>query len=186
MFFNWFIMIVILQRLTELMIAKSNENWMKERGAIEAGKEHYKYIVLVHILFLAVLIVEVKTMDRALSPIWPFLLLLFLAAQAGRVWAITSLGRYWNTKIIVLPEAGLVPRGPYKYLKHPNYVIVAVEIAVIPLIFQAYFTSILFTLLNAAVLSVRIAAEERALFTHTDYQVEYSEKNRFLPKYNKS
>lgn len=154
----------------ELVIAKRNEKWMKNRGAVEFGQEHYPFIVLMHMLFFIVLLFEVIFFNKEISHAWPILLVFFVAAQAGRIWALSSLGRFWNTKIIVLPGSNPIRRGPYRFLKHPNYVIVGIELLVIPLLFNAYLTAILFTLLNLVMLSIRIPAEELALAQLTDYE----------------
>lgn len=107
-------------------------------------------------------------------------LLIVIIAQCIRIWALTSLGRYWNTKIIVLPDAPVVEKGPYRFLRHPNYAVVMTEIAFVPLIFQAYWTAILFTVLNAWMLSVRIRVEEKALYQMTgDYTERFERKKRF-------
>ncbi|MGG0656251.1 isoprenylcysteine carboxyl methyltransferase family protein [Rummeliibacillus pycnus] len=155
--------IICLQRIVELRIARANEHYMKERGAIEFGQSHYPFIVLLHVSFLFSLLIENLIKGFALSPIWIWLLGFFLILQIGRVWAIKSLGHFWNTKIIVLPNANLVKKGPYKWLPHPNYLIVALEIAIIPLIFQANLTAALFTILNMVMMLIRIPAEEAAL-----------------------
>lgn len=161
--FYLFFFLLVLQRLFELFLARQNEKWMKERGAVEFGQWHYLLIVAVHVLFFAFYFLEVVLGDKGLSPAWPFLLLLFFFAQLMRIWIISSLGKHWNTKIIVLPGSPLVKKGPYRFFKHPNYAVVAVEFIVIPLLFQAYVTAVLFSLLNLAVLAVRIPAEEEAL-----------------------
>jgi methyltransferase len=163
MAFWLFISIIITQRILELFVAKQNEKWMKSQGAIEFGKRHYPVIVFVHILFFISLITEVQFFQKDISPLWPLFLVAFLAVQAVRIWALLSLGRFWNTKILVLPGAAVIKKGPYKYLKHPNYCVVVLELIIIPLMFHAYFTAILFTLLNMFVLSIRIPAEEYAL-----------------------
>ena len=155
--------IICLQRIVELRIARANEHYMKERGAIEFGQSHYPFIVLLHVSFLCSLLIENLIKGFPLSPIWIWLLGFFLILQMSRVWAIKSLGHFWNTKIIVLPNTNLVKKGPYKWLPHPNYLIVALEIAVIPLIFQAYLTAGLFTILNMIMMLIRIPAEEAAL-----------------------
>ncbi|RSK25319.1 isoprenylcysteine carboxyl methyltransferase family protein [Bhargavaea beijingensis] len=169
--------LVIIQRLVELRVAKRNEQKLKSRGAFEAGASHYPYMVAMHIGFFISLIAEVLLTDRPLSPIWPVLLAVFLAMQVLRVWCLASLGEFWNTKIIILPGASVVKRGPYKWLRHPNYVIVTTELLVLPLIFQAYFTTIVFMALNAWMLSVRIPAEERALREVTDYTARFGAGN---------
>ncbi|MCM3003346.1 isoprenylcysteine carboxyl methyltransferase family protein [Priestia koreensis] len=170
MIFYLFLVLVIVQRLSELVVAKRNEKWMKSKGAIEAGKEHYKWLVLLHCGFFLCLIGEVDYFQRDLFSTWKWVLGAFVLTQLLRLWVISSLGKYWNTKIIVLPQASIEMKGPYKYVKHPNYIIVAVEFILIPLLFQAYATLVLFTLLNLFVLSIRIPAEEEALKMHTNYE----------------
>ncbi len=172
---------LILQRVTELFIAKRNETVMKNRGAYEVGSEHYKYIVAVHVFFFISLFIEYHLGIKGISPFWPILLPLFIGAQIIRIWALTSLGEYWNTKIIILPNARIVSKGPYKYIRHPNYFIVGLEILTIPLLFQCYITAIVFTALNIAVLSIRIPAEEKALMELTTYKKEFTNRKRFVP-----
>lgn len=176
MIFGIVLSIVILQRLVELFIAKRNEKWMKDQGAFEAGASHYPLMVGMHILFFIVFIIEVSFFDRQLSPIWQILLAIFLLAQLLRVWCLASLGKFWNTKIIVLPDADVVRRGPYKWIRHPNYAIVATEILVLPLLFGAFLTAVLFSILNIWMMSVRIPAEEKALKKATNYTDEFSLK----------
>ncbi|WP_078409564.1 isoprenylcysteine carboxyl methyltransferase family protein [Priestia abyssalis] len=175
---------IIIQRLLELAVAKRNEKWMREQGAVEIGQSHYKWIVLVHFLFFISLISEVVWMERKLSSFWGLLAAIFLFTQLGRLWTIASLGRFWNTKILVLPKADVVLKGPYKFLKHPNYVIVALEFLIIPLLFEAYTTMVLFSLLNILVLSIRIPAEEKALSAFTNYKEVTECHSRFLPVKN--
>jgi methyltransferase len=184
LFFVFFCMLV-LQRLIELRVAKKNEKWMKAQGAIEFGTRHYQLIVWMHGLFFISFIIEKLTFNRGVSPIWPYLLVFFLFVQLVRVWAILSLGKYWNTKILVLPNAEVVKKGPYRYIKHPNYFVVIMELAVVPLLFEAYVTAVLFSLLNIMILSIRIPEEENALKKLTEYETRFSENNRFLPKFVK-
>ena len=167
------ITIVIAQRLVELIIANRNEKWMRSQGAFEAGAGHYPIMVSMHMAFFISLILEVLVIDRPLSPLWIPLLFLFLMAQIARFWCLTSLGKFWNTKIIILPGADVVKKGPYKFIRHPNYVIVATELLVLPLLFSAYFTAIVFSLLNLWMLSVRIPIEEKALKEATNYKEEF-------------
>lgn len=174
MLFYVFLTFLVFQRLVELVIAQNNERWMVEQGAYEVGKEHYKYIVLVHVMFILSLLIEVVYFEK--EPSWwswvPFLLFLF--AQVLRVWSIASLGKFWNTKILILPQAQVIQKGPYRFFRHPNYIVVAVEILVIPLIFQAFVTAILFSLLNSHILlSIRIPMEEKALKEATNYAKKY-------------
>ncbi len=158
-----FIVILIIQRLSELILAKRNEKHVRSLGAREYDAEGYKVIVLMHIGFFVSLIAEYILLGRTLNPYWLPLIILFLLTQLLRYWAISALGYYWNTKILVTPGSSAITRGPYKYLKHPNYIAVVVEIAVIPLIFSCYITAVIFTILNLIVLKRRIKIEEKAL-----------------------
>ena len=125
---------------------------------------HYKWIVLLHILFFLSLVLEVWTMEWGFGSGWQVFLIIFVIAQILRVWALASLGRFWNTKILILPGAEKVKKGPYRWLPHPNYIVVALEIAALPLIFGAWRTALIFSILNALLLLlVRIPAEEKAL-----------------------
>jgi methyltransferase len=180
--FYFFIIVIVGQRIIELVIAKRNEKWMKGQGAVEFGKGHYPYIVLMHAMFFISLFSEVFFGSKALSPLWPWLLAVFVLTQAVRVWALASLGKYWNTKIIVLPNANIIKKGPYQLIQHPNYLVVTIELIIIPMMFEAYATSILFTLLNVVILSIRIPAEEKALKQLTEYEGTLGDRNRFVPK----
>ena len=176
MLFYIIITIVIIQRLVELIIAKRNEKWMRSQGAFEAGAGHYPIMVSMHMAFFVSLILEVLVIERSLSSLWIPLLTLFLIAQIARVWCLTSLGKFWNTKIIILPGANVVKKGPYQFVRHPNYVIVATELLVLPLLFSAYFTAIVFSVLNLWMLSVRIPIEEKALKEVTNYKEKFQVK----------
>ncbi|MBB6450849.1 methyltransferase [Geomicrobium halophilum] len=155
---------VIVFRCVELWWARKNEAWMKARGGEEYGGGHYPWIVAMHTAFLLSFLFEAFFRDFALSPGWPILLILFLGTQGLRAWALGSLGRFWNVKVIVLPGENVIQKGPYRWLKHPNYLVVTLEILLLPLIFQAYITAVIFTIVNACVLFfVRIPIEERAL-----------------------
>ncbi len=176
MLFAIVISIVIVQRLIELVIAKRNEKWMRSQGAFEAGASHYPLMVSMHVAFFVSLLSEVIILDKPLSPFWIKLLAGFLLAQAMRIWCLTSLGKFWNTKIMILPGADVVRKGPYTLMRHPNYLIVTVELLVLPLLFSAYFTAVIFSLLNVWMLSVRIPAEEKALRKATNYSEEFSLK----------
>ncbi|NMH70454.1 hypothetical protein HF072_16860 [Bacillus sp. RO3] len=181
MYFILFFFVLICQRLVELFIAKSNEEWMKRQGAREYGKAHYKMMVTIHIAFFVSLLIEGGFFHKGVNPFWPLLLTGFLLTQLGRIWVMSSLGRYWNTKIIVLPEAEAVSKGPYKYLKHPNYLIVTVEFLIVPLLFNAYWTLFIFALLNQFILAVRIPLEEQALRSETDYERIHLQTKGWLP-----
>lgn len=176
MLFFIIISLVILQRIIEVFIAKRNEKKMLAQGAYEVGSSHYPYMVALHIGFFVCLIAEVFVFDRGVSPLFPLFILIFLFVQALRIWCLLTLGTFWNTKIIILPNANVIKKGPYLFISHPNYVVVCIEIALLPLMFQAYFTAICFTLLNLAMLSVRIPLEEKALMEATDYKEEFKKK----------
>ena len=177
MIFYIILSIVIVQRLLELVIAKRNEKNMRAQGAYEVGASHYPLMILLHVSFFISLLIEVNTFNLTPSPLFLLFLIMFLCVQGLRVWCLTSLGSFWNTKIIVLPGAHVVTKGPYKYLRHPNYLVVSMEIALLPLMFEAYFTAICFTILNAIMLSIRIPTEERALKEATNYEQYVQHKN---------
>ena len=162
-FFIIFLSIIIIQRISELILSKRNENYLISKGAIEYDKEGYKYIVLMHNLFFISVITEFVFLERQLNEYWKVLLIIFICTQLLRYWAIFTLGKRWNTKILVLPDIEPIRSGLYKYLKHPNYIAVVIEIAVIPLLFSCYFTAIIFSVLNLLVLNRRIRIEEKAL-----------------------
>ncbi len=176
MIFYIIIVIVILQRLTEVFVARRNEKWMRSQGAYEVGGSHYPYMIALHVSFFLFLLVEVGTSSNSLSPLFPLFFLLFLIVQALRLWCIQSLGPFWNTKILILPGAQVVKKGPYKFMRHPNYTIVCLEILLLPIMFQAYFTAFCFTLLNITMLSVRIPIEENALREATNYNTVFQKK----------
>lgn len=180
----WFLLFwsfLVIQRLAEVRIAKSNEQKLRTKGAVEAGKDHYKWMVLMHVSFFVVFFFEVYVLNAKPPNWWLIPFVLFLIAQVIRVWAISSLGVYWNTKILLLPGAKVVAKGPYRFMRHPNYTVVSLELLVIPLIFGAYYTAILFTILNILMLRVRIPAEEKALMELTDYEKSHGDKQRFFP-----
>src|SRR5690606_35717541 len=165
MLFWIIISFVILQRFTELIIAKRNAKWLISQGAIEYGKEHYKFIVLLHVFFFISMITEYWLGGRYadLNFINYSFLVIFALMQFFRVWVISSLGKYWNTRIFRIPGRQLVAKGPYKIFKHPNYIVVIGEILVLPLVFNLFYTAIIFTILNALMLTVRIRTENKAL-----------------------
>jgi methyltransferase len=150
--------LVTLERLFELWLSRRNTRRLLAQGAHEVGAAHYPMIVAVHVLWLAALWWLAPT-----RPIDGFWLGLFALLLVARIWVIEALGPRWTTRIIVLPDAPLVKRGPYRFVDHPNYVVVAGEIAVLPLVFGLWQVALIFTLLNAAVLAIRIREENRAL-----------------------
>jgi len=161
MAFVFFISFVILLRIGELILSKRNENWLLQHGAIEYGQKHYSFIVTLHVLFIVSMIIEYST--KQTNNFNLFLLVFYLLLLIFKVWIIVSLGKFWNTKIYHISSYPLIKKGAYKYLKHPNYLVVVAEIAVIPLVFELYCTSIAFTVLNFIMLSVRIKEENKVL-----------------------
>ncbi|WP_332646578.1 isoprenylcysteine carboxyl methyltransferase family protein [Lysinibacillus sp. 54212] len=170
MIFMILLLFVIAQRLVELAVARRNEMAMKAKGAYEVGASHYPYMIALHSSFFICLIAEVLYFDLAPSSLFSYMLALFLLVQGLRIWCLASLGEHWNTKIIILPGANVVAKGPYSFIRHPNYLVVCIEIALLPLMFGAYFTAITFTVLNFIMLSVRIPLEEKALREATNYK----------------
>lgn len=156
------IVLVILQRLWELRIAKRNEKQLRDRGAVEFGRDHYPAIVALHTLWFVGILVEIVLLSRPINPFWIGLLTIFVGAQWLRYTTIRTLGSRWTTRILVLPGEQPITTGPFKYLRHPNYAAVITEILVFPLIFSCYVTAISFSLVNAVLLTIRIRTEERA------------------------
>jgi methyltransferase len=150
---------VLLQRAAELCVAASNTRRLREAGAVEIDAQGYPWFILLHGAWLASLWVLVAA-DAA--PSWP-LLALFAALQLARLWVIATLGRRWTTRVMVLPGTALVADGPYRYLRHPNYAIVAAEIAVLPLAFGAVAIALVFSAANFVLIRRRIAIEDRGL-----------------------
>jgi methyltransferase len=161
MIFIVFILFLIFQRLAELYVSSKNEKWLLKNGAIEYGKEHYPFIVALHTLFIITLIVEYVLRDDVTVNFT--LIILFFVLIVIKAIVISTLGHYWNTKIYKVPGTRPVATGLYKYVKHPNYIIVICEIAIIPLAFGLYYTAVVFTLLNAIMLTVRIKKENEIL-----------------------
>lgn len=149
------------QRLFELRVARANERWARERGAVEYGRRHYPLFFVLHPAWMLAMLLEGR---RARGRVNGVALALFVLAQPLRAWVMRTLGRYWNTKILIVPGGERVRRGPFRYLRHPNYAVVALEMAAAPLAVGAWRTALAFSLLNAALLRlIRIPAEERAL-----------------------
>ncbi|APU15668.1 MULTISPECIES: isoprenylcysteine carboxyl methyltransferase family protein [Actinoalloteichus] len=163
----WYILLVLavaLERLAELVVAQRNGRRSLARGAVESGRGHYPVMVVLHTGLLVACLAEAVLLDRPFIPALgvPMLALVVLA-QALRWWCIVSLGDAWNTRVLVVPGAEPVRSGPYRFLRHPNYVAVVVEIIALPLVHSAWLTALTFTVANAALLTVRIRCEDRAL-----------------------
>ncbi|MFE2571949.1 isoprenylcysteine carboxyl methyltransferase family protein [Streptomyces mirabilis] len=159
---------VAVERVAELVVARRNERWSTARGAIVTGQGHYPAMVALHTGLLVGCPAEVWLADRPFVPAlaWPMLAAL-AGAQALRWWCIGTLGPRWNTQVMVVPGLPLVTSGPYRLLRHPNYVAVVAEGVALPLVHTAWVTAAVFTVLNAALLTVRIRCENRALATAT-------------------
>ena len=152
------LVLVTLQRLGELWLSNRNTRRLLASGAREYGAAHYPLIVAVHALWLISL--WLLALNRPIDGFW---LGAFILIEIARIWVLATLGGRWTTRVIVLPNAPLVRRGPYRLVNHPNYVVVVAEIAVLPLVFGLWQIALVFTILNAAILSIRMREENRAL-----------------------
>jgi methyltransferase len=160
------ILAVGVERLAEVVVSKRNAAWAFAHGGVESGRSHYPVMVVLHTGFLLACLAEVHLADRPFEPgLGWTMLAVVVACQAVRWWCIVTLGHQWNTRVIVVPGLPLVRSGPYRFLPHPNYLVVVVEIAALPLVQSAWVTAVVFTVLNAALLSVRLRVERRALRT---------------------
>jgi methyltransferase len=174
-----FLLFVIAQRLIELVIARRNLAYALSQGAKEYGKEHYPLFFVLHISWIVAMAIEGQWRGGGVVPGGWLWLLLYALAQFGRYWAITSLGKYWNTRILILPGGERQRVGPYRFVKHPNYIVVATELLCGPLIFGAWITALIATLANAALLLlIRIPAEERALL---EYESQHNHGSTTTP-----
>ena len=175
-----FLGLLALERLGELALARRNARRAFARGAVEVGQGHYRVMVVFHTLFLAACATEALYGHRAFPGTWGWVALGgALAGQALRYWAISTLGERWNVRVIVLPEVAPVVAGPYRWVRHPNYVAVAMEMACVPLVFGAWLTAIVFSLGNALLMVIRIRAEEAAL--GNPYAEAFAQTPRFVP-----
>ncbi len=155
---------VALERLAELVVSKRNAAWSFERGGVETGQRHYLVMVVLHTGLLVGALLEVWLLHPEFHPALGYpMLALVLASQALRWWCIATLGRRWNTRVIVVPGLPLVTGGPYRLTSHPNYVAVVVEGLALPLVYSAWITALVFTACNAVLLTVRLRVENAAL-----------------------
>ena len=153
-----------VERVVELVVSVRNARWAFARGGVEYGRGHYPWMVAAHTGLLLGALVEVQVRGTTPGPPWVIaMLVVVLASQALRWWCISTLGRQWNTRVIVVPGMPLVREGPYRLLRHPNYVAVVVEGVALPAMGGAWITLVLFSMANAAVLTVRIRCEDGAL-----------------------
>jgi methyltransferase len=164
MYYYVFVLAVGLERLVELVFARRNAAWSIAQGGKEFGRDHYPAMVSMHALLLVSCVVEVWTLHRPFIGWlgWPMVGVVVLSTVV-RWWCVAVLGKHWNPRLIVIPDAPLVRRGPYRWLHHPNYTAVVAEVAALPLVHSAWLTAIVFSMANALVLTVRIRAENAAL-----------------------
>lgn len=167
----WYALLIVgvaLERLAELVVSKRNLAWSRAHGGGEFGKSHYPVMVVLHTGLLAGCLVEATALHRPFIPVLGSLMLaIVLAAQGLRWWCVATLGRQWNTRVVVVPGAARVASGPYRFLSHPNYVAVVAEGAALPLVHTAWVTALVFSVLNAALLRTRIQVEDAALASLT-------------------
>jgi methyltransferase len=164
--FTVLVALVGLERLAELVVSTRNAAWSFARGGVESGRGHYPVMVLLHSGLLVAMLVEAWVRRPDVAPLLAWsMLALVLASQALRWWCIATLGRRWNTRVIIVPGLAPVASGPYRLLPHPNYVAVVVEGVALPLVHAAWLTALVFTVANAALLVVRIRVENAALRT---------------------
>lgn len=159
-----FIALTALERLVEVRVSLRNAAWSFARGGVESGRGHYPFMVVLHTGFLFACVAEVVLLDAPFTPaLGGPMLALALACQGLRWWVITTLGPQWNTRVIIVPGLPRVTGGPFRWLDHPNYVAVALEGLALPLLHGAWRTAILFTVLNAGLMWVRLRCENQAL-----------------------
>jgi methyltransferase len=164
MYYDVFIALITAERLVELVVSRRNASWSFARGGREFGEGHYPVMVGMHAALLLSCLAEVAFAHRPFIPAlgWPMVAVV-AASTAVRWWCVSALGRHWNPRLIIVPGAALVRRGPYRWVHHPNYLAVAAEVVALPLVHSAWVTAIVFTIANALVLRVRIRAENVAL-----------------------
>ena len=156
--------LVAVQRIGELVLANRNTRHLMAQGAVEVGAAHYPLFVILHSAWLVAILA--LTPWSTVPNLW--LLALYVLLQFGRVWVIATLGRYWTTRIITLAGAPLVRSGPFRFVRHPNYWVASLEIAVLPLVFGQIWIAVVFSILNAALVGYRIRVEEAALAPRED------------------
>lgn len=162
--FTVLVLLVALERVAELVVSRRNAAWSLARGGRETGRGHYPAMVVLHTGLLIAMLVEAFLVRPDVPGVLAWsMLALVVAAQALRWWCITTLGRRWNTRVIVVPDLAPVAAGPYRFLPHPNYVAVVVEGIALPMVHASWITALVFTVANAALLRVRIRVEDQAL-----------------------
>ena len=174
--------LVGVMRLVELVVSRRNVARLKARGAVEVGRSLYPWMVAVHAGFLVACVAEVWLLDRPFLPRLAAVCLgLLVGAVALRWWVMATLGPRWSTRVLILPDAEPITGGPFRHLRHPNYLAVVVEFVALPMVHTAWLTEVFFSLANAAVLRRRIRTEEAALSAAGDYQRVMGQKPRLIP-----
>ena len=174
--------LVVMERLVELVITERNARRLRARGGFEVGRDHFLPMALLHAGLLAAAPLEVFGLDRPFVPALGAVMLLLLAGtMVLRYWAISSLGDRWTTRVFVVPGEPPVAKGPYRWLRHPNYLAVIVEVAALPLVHTAWWTALAVSAGNLLVLRTRIRVEEEALQTHSEYRQVLGDRPRLLP-----
>jgi len=177
-----FLVALVLERSVELWLSRRNTAWARAQGAIEYGAGHLPWMKLLHTGLFVGCIAEVWGLDRPFVPALGLAcLLLALAAQGLRYWTIATLGRRWNVAVLVLPGMPAVSSGPFRFMRHPNYLAVVVEGLAVPLMHSAFITAGVFSALNALLLAVRIDCEEQALAQHCGYSERFAQRPRLWP-----
>lgn len=164
--FTVLIALVAVERVVELVVSKRNLRWSAEHGGVEFGRSHYPFMVALHVFLLVGALVEVWVWQKPINPILAWTMFAFvLASQVLRWWCITTLGKRWNTLVVIVPGMPRVTGGPYRWLSHPNYVAVVIEGIALPMVGFAWVTALIFTALNLPLLTVRLRVENKALET---------------------
>jgi methyltransferase len=181
--FTYLILLVMAERVLELALSLRNGRRALAMGGVVAPADPYAWMVAVHSLFLAACLAEVWLLRPPFRPVLAAAMLAVVAvAMALRYWAIATLGERWNTRVICLPETPAVTGGPYRFVRHPNYVAVTLEVAALPLVHSAWITAVVFSAASFFLLRNRIRVEEAALRTHADYDRVLGGQPRFLPR----
>jgi methyltransferase len=178
-----FLALLAVERLGELVLSRRNAALALARGAVEVGARHFRVMKVLHTAFLVACAAEVVLLHRPFVPaLGMAMLVLAVGAQALRYWAVLTLGSRWNVRVLVVPGDAAVTGGPYRYLRHPNYLAVIVEGFAVPLVHTAWLTAVGFTIANAMLLAVRIRCEEHALAEHCDYRARLGDRRRLVPR----
>jgi len=173
---------VALLRLFELRVSRRHQNELIARGATKVNKPNFRWVVLVHTFVLLGSAAEVVFLRRPFFPlIAAIMLVIFLAANAVRLWVVRTMGRHWNVQVMDSTRLGVVTGGPFRFVRHPNYAAIFAEMFSLPLIHTAWITALVATIAYVVVISQRIAVEENVLFANPDYRVAMAGKPRFIP-----